>query len=45
MRSQSPKVQPQTWKSGKQTLLVSEKPGGEPARLGMARWALNGAPQ
>lgn len=31
MRSQSPKAQPQTWKSGKQTLLVSEGLPGEPA--------------
>lgn len=45
MRSQSPKVQPQTWKSGKQTLLVSAEPCESLPRPGVARRALNGAPQ
>uniref|UniRef100_U3KMB0 Tripartite motif containing 29 n=1 Tax=Oryctolagus cuniculus TaxID=9986 RepID=U3KMB0_RABIT len=37
VRSQVPKAQPQTWRSGKQTLLVSKTPPEEPPGHGMSR--------
>lgn len=42
MRTQSPKAQPQTWKPGKQTLLVSEGPPGHTLCRQGTEWGSQG---